>query len=233
MIRPLMRVKQGRLPSVRELYRRLLRVLGPQRWWPARTRFEVMVGAILTQNTTWHNVERAIAQLKTARALSAHRLARLRPQHVQRCIRSSGYFRQKAARLQTFSRWYISTYGASTRRMFRTDPWMLRQTLLQLPGIGPETADSILLYAGDQPVVVVDAYTRRIFRRHGLIQGDESYEAIQRMAMEQLPEDPRVFNEFHALLVAVGKRYCHRQDPECTECPLGTFPHHLEVITHG
>ena len=191
------------------------------------------MGAILTQNTNWHNVERAVTQLKTARALSAERLARLHPRRLQRFIHSTGYFRQKAQRLQTFSRWYLAAYGASPRRMFRTDLWTLRQTLLHLPGIGPETADSILLYAGGQPVLVIDAYTRRIFRRHGLIHGEESYDMVQRMAMERLPEDPRVFNEFHALLVAVGKRYCHRRDPDCTQCPLGDFPHHLEVTENG
>jgi endonuclease-3 related protein len=150
-------------------------------------------------------------------------------------IRSTGYFRQKAARLQGFSRWYRDTYGANVRRMFRTEPSALRQRLLGLSGIGPETADSILLYAGEQPVFVVDAYTRRILGRHRLIHGRESYEAIQRSVMDRLPENPRLFNEFHALLVAVGKRYCHRRDPRCADCPLGEFPRHLEdgARTHG
>lgn len=191
-----------------------------------------MVGAIVTQSTNWHNVERAMANVKQACALSARTMARLRPSVLRRLIRPSGYFTQKAARLKTFSRWYVARYGASPRRMFRTEPWTLRQELLGLPGIGPETADSILLYAGQQPVAVVDAYTRRIFRRHHLAEGDEPYEVIQRFVMDRLPEDPKVFNEFHALLVAVGKSYCHRRDPECDQCPLGEFPHHVEE-THA
>jgi len=224
---------QTSLPSLRQLYRRLLRALGPQQWWPAKSPFEVMVGAILTQGTNWHNVERAIARLKTAQALSARRLASLRASGIQPLIRSSGYFRQKTTRLQAFSRWYLATYGANVKRMFRTDRWRLRHELLQLSGIGPETADSILLYAGHQPVFVIDAYTRRILRRHQLIEGHEPYEVLQRVVMDRLPEDPQLFNEFHALLVAVGKRYCHRRDPDCARCPLGEFPYQLEETDHG
>ena len=186
-----------------------------------------MVGAIVTQNTAWLNVERAIANLKAAGLLSADGVARASSRRLERLLRPSGYFRQKAARLKTFSRWYRTTYEASPRRMFRTDPGTLRTQLLGISGIGPETADSILLYAGHQPVVVVDAYTRRIFHRHYLIHGDESYEELQRWTMDRLPEDPAVFNEFHALLVAAGKRYCHPRNPECARCPLGEFPHNL------
>ena len=222
-----------RRPSVRTLYERLFRSLGPQHWWPARSPFEVMVGAILTQATNWHNVERAIAQLKVARALSPKALATSRATTLQRLIRSAGYFKQKAHRLQVFSRWYLARYGANARRAFRTDPWTLRRQLLEIPGIGPETADSILLYAGHQPVVVVDAYTRRIFRRHELIAGDEPYDTIQQFVMDRLPENPMLFNEFHALLVEAGKRYCHRRNPECPRCPLGDLPRKLEVTDHG
>ena len=226
------RIRKERV-SVRQIYQRLLRSLGPQHWWPAHSPFEVMVGAILTQATNWHNVERAIARLKAAHALSASALATWRATTVQRLIRSAGYFKQKASRLRAFSRWYLTTYGASVRRMFRTDPWLLRGQLLEIPGIGPETADSILLYAGNEPVFVVDGYTRRIFRRHQLIAGDEPYDAIQRLVMDRLPEDPNLLNEFHALLVEVGKRYCHRRDPDCPHCPLGDLPRTLEVTDHG
>ena len=187
-----------------------------------------MVGAILTQNTSWDNVERAIRQLKQARALSARRIVGLKTSTLNRLIRSSGYFRQKTVALQTFSRWYLARYGGSVRRMFRTDPQVLRRALLDVKGIGEETADSILLYAGGQPVAVVDAYTRRIFRRHRLAKGDESYARLQRYVVDHLRGDARLYNEAHALLVAVGKRYCHTRHPDCACCPLGKFPHHLE-----
>jgi len=192
-----------------------------------------MVGAILTQNTNWHNVERTMTQLRAAGALHAKRLARLPRSLLQRLVWSSGFFKQKAARLQGFSRWYCATYGARPYRMFRTNPSVLRGELLKVPGIGPETADSILLYAGNQPVFVVGAYTRRIFTRHLLIEGHESYAEIQQFVMDRLPENPKVFNEMHALLVAVGKDYCHRQKPDCMHCPLGDFPHTLQRGVHG
>ena len=228
------RARRGRrLPTVPQLYQRLFRALGPQHWWPADTTFEMMVGAILTQATAWHNVERAIHQLKRAHGLSAKALAHLRTRRLQALIRPAGYFRQKAIRLQTFSRWYLKSYCANSRRMFRTDAWTLRGQLLELQGIGPETADSILLYAGNQPVFVVDAYTRRVFARHQLLKGDEPYDTIQQFVMDRLPEDPAMLNEFHALLVAAGKHYCHRHDPDCAHCPLGAFPHHPEVLEHG
>ncbi|MBI4354674.1 MAG: endonuclease III domain-containing protein [Candidatus Omnitrophica bacterium] len=187
-----------------------------------------MVGALLTQNTAWSNVEQAIGQLTRARALSPKALARARPTRLQRLIRSSGYFRQKAAVVQGFSRWYLSRYRGSPRMMFRVPLETLRRELLAVKGIGPETADSILLYAGRQPIVVIDAYTRRIFRRHHLIEGGESYDQLQRFVTQRLPRDVQLYNEFHALLVAVGKRYCRRRDPHCAACPLGVFPHQGE-----
>lgn len=187
-----------------------------------------MVGAILTQNASWRNVERSVRELRRARALSPRRLADLKPATLHRLIRSSGYFRQKTAALQTFSRWYLARYEGSVRRMFRTEPAALRQELIGVKGIGEETADSILLYAIGRPIAVIDAYTRRIFRRHGFIRGDESYRMLQRYVMTRLPGDAVLYNEAHALLVAVGKRYCHRRQPECACCPLGRFPHHGE-----
>ena len=189
----------------------------------------MIVGAILTQHTAWGNVERAIAQLRAARALSPRALARRRSAAVQRLIRPSGYFRQKTAVLQRFVRWYLTRYQGSARAMFRTPARRLRQELLGLKGIGPETADSILLYAGRRPIFVIDAYTRRIFQRHQLIPGRESYDELQRFCQDRLPRKVQLYNEFHALLVAVGKRYCHRTDPDCASCPLGKFPHHIEV----
>ena len=227
------RVRPRGVPSLMKIYRRLLRAFGPQHWWPANYPFEVMVGAILTQATAWHNVERAIDRLRHAGALSAERLAALPTDRLQAMIRPAGYFRQKAARLQAFSRWAMGRFQGRPGRMFRVEPQRLRAELLSISGIGPETADSILLYAGQQPVFVIDAYTRRIFARHDLIDGREPYDALQQFVMAQLPKDAHVFNEFHALLVALGKRHCHRRAPECARCPLGAFPHNVEVIDHG
>ena len=211
--------------SLRAIYRRLVRAVGPQGWWPASSPFEMMVGAILTQATSWHNVERAIARLKRAERLHPRRLLAMGRGRLERTVRPAGYFRQKAKRLRAFASWYVSRYAASPERMFRT-PWpALRQELLGLEGIGPETADSMLLYAGGKPVFVVDAYTTRVLRRHRLIGARATYDEVQRLAVRRLPVSVKVYNEFHALLVAVGKRFCHRRHPECRRCPLGDLPH--------
>ena len=216
---------RARRASLRLLYRRLLRTLGPQGWWPAQGPYEMMVGAILTQATNWHNVEQAIDRLKARGPLTARRILASQLRHVQRAIRPAGYFRQKAARLQAFTRWYVNRYGGQAARMFRI-PWpALREELLALHGIGPETADSMLLYAGGQPVFVVDAYTTRIFRRHRLIRANATYGQVQRLVMNGFPAPASVYNEFHALLVATGKRFCHRRQPDCEHCPLGALPH--------
>lgn len=215
--------------SVGLLYRRLRRAFGPQHWWPAESPFEVMVGAILTQATQWQNVEQAIDHLRQGRALTPQCLLKLPLAQLQRLIRPVGYFRQKAKRIRVFTRWYLSRYGADSARMFKT-PWTkLRRELLALWGIGPETADSILLYAGNQPVFVVDAYTHRVFRRHRLIRfkRQSNYEAIQHLVMQRLPRQAVVYNEFHALLVGVGKRFCHKQHPDCEHCPLEDLPRSL------
>ncbi|MBI2104883.1 MAG: endonuclease III domain-containing protein [Candidatus Omnitrophica bacterium] len=223
------RVVKGTPATLRIIYRRLLRAFGPQGWWPARTSFEMMAGAVLTQATNWRNVERAIERLRRAGALRPQRLLALRRGELEDAIRPAGYFRQKAKRLQAFARWYAARYAGSARRMFRT-PWpALRRELLGLHGIGPETADSILLYAGAQPVFVIDAYTIRVFARHRLLGRRAAYDAVQRLAMRALPADAALYNEFHALLVAVGKRYCHRRAPDCAQCPLGDLPHTIEV----
>ena len=207
------------------LYRRLSHAFGPQGWWPARSPFEMMVGAILAQATSWRNVERAIQRLKQVEGLRPQALLAMSRVRLERVIRPTGYFRQKAKRLRVFARWYVTRYGGVSRRMFRT-PWPeLRRELLVLHGIGPETADAMLLYAGAQPVCVVDAYTARVFRRHQLIRSDATYNEIQRVAMRSLPPSVTIYKEFHALFVAVGKRYCHRQHPDCQRCPLGAFPH--------
>jgi endonuclease-3 related protein len=247
---------------LRLIVRRLARRLGPQGWWPAESPYEMMVGAILTQATRWRNVEQAIARLKQRGWLTPQRLLASRLTHLQQAIRPAGYFRQKAARLRTFSAWYVTRYQGRVGRMARV-PWpTLRKELLALRGIGPETADAILLYAVRQPVFVVDAYTVRIFRRHhlltsgpvakwppeiaerfrGLSPGHAAhvtgrsgrrtvvgtraqYEQVQRWVMGHLPQDTMMYQESHALLVAVGKRFCHRRAPDCAHCPLGDMPH--------
>jgi len=201
------------------LYEHLLRRFGPQRWWPARSRFEVIVGAILTQNTSWTNVTRAVAALRAARLLTPHALDASPHSALTRLIRSSGYYNIKAKRLKQFTHFLLTRYGGNLRRMFRTEPQRLREELLAVSGIGQETADSILLYAGDRPFFVVDAYTRRVLERHGLIAGQATYGEIQQLFMDHLPADAALFNEYHALLVAVGKEYC-RKTPQCETCPL-------------
>lgn len=212
-------------PSLRVVYRSLSRALGPQGWWPAKGPFEMMVGAILTQATNWRNVEQALAHLRRHGGLGPRGLLEIPTLRLEKAIRPAGYFRQKAKRLRVFARWYMNRYQGSARRMFRT-PWrILRHELLGLHGIGPETADSMLLYAGQQPVFVVDAYTIRVFRRHQMVRPGATYDEVQHWAMREVPPRVAVYNEFHALLVAVGKRFCHRRDPDCHQCPMGNLPH--------
>lgn len=201
------------------LYRHLFRHFGPQRWWPARSRFEVIVGAILTQNTAWANVERAIAAMRGARLLNPRGIDAAPQEQLAQLIRSSGYYNMKAKRLKQFTRFLQTRYSGSVQRMCRTELQRLRPELLGISGIGEETADSILLYAGGRPIFVVDAYTRRVLERHGLSAEKTSYGEIQRLFTTHLPANPTLFNEYHALLVAVGKTYC-RKTPHCGSCPL-------------
>lgn len=205
---------------IRTIYRKLFRRFGPQHWWPGETPFEVAVGAILTQNTAWTNAHRAVLELKGRGLLHPNRLARIPQRRLAQLIRSSGYFNQKAERLRAFARFVVRRYGGGMGRMRRAPVSRLRRELLDIPGIGPETADSILLYALEKPVFVVDAYTRRILARHSLVDWDASYDQIQGLFQRALPRDQRLFNEYHALLVAVGKGLCKRSQPRCPECPL-------------
>ena len=204
-------------------YESLFAHLGPQNWWPARTPFEVIVGAILTQNTSWTNVERAIANLRREHLLNPRALERVPFARLAGLIRSSGYFRQKSKKLKAFVRFLRAEYSGSLARMFRTATLELREKLLAVHGIGPETADSILLYAGKKDVFVVDAYTRRIFSRHGWVPGDVSYEELRSKIEAALPRNVSRYNEFHALLVMAGKNWCRTREPRCSECPLGKF----------
>lgn len=206
--------------DLQKLYERLLAHFGPQHWWPGDSPFEICVGAILTQNTNWANVERAIANLKKERVLTPARLYGLNSRKTAQLIRPSGYYRLKAKRLRNFLQLVMSTYRGSFARMKRVALPALRVDLLSVNGIGPETADSILLYAFDKPSFVVDAYTKRVFQRHHLISEQATYDDVQAYCMGQLPEDAWLFNEFHALIVRLGKEYCLKNNPKCRICPL-------------
>ncbi len=211
------------VPEIEGYYRALFAALGPQHWWPARTPFEVIVGAILTQNTAWVNVERALANLRREQLLTPLALERVSVARLARLIRPSGYFRQKAKKLKAFLRFLRKEHGGSLKRMFHTPTAELREKLLRVHGIGPETADSILLYAGNHPVFVVDAYTKRILERHGLAGEKAGYEDVRRLFEQNLPGDTRLYNEYHGLLVNVGKNWCRARSPRCDTCPLGAF----------
>jgi Uncharacterized protein related to Endonuclease III len=208
---------------LRAYFDSLLAAHGPQHWWPGRTRFEIIVGAILTQNTSWSNVEGALRNLRSARLLSPDAVRRVRSDKLARLLRPSGYFRQKAKTLKCFVEFLYASHGGSLARLFRTPTTILRHQLLSLRGIGPETADAILLYAGNHSVFVVDAYSRRILERHGLVHSKASYDEIRSLFETSLPDDQGLFNEFHALLVHVGKTYCRPGNPRCSGCSLARF----------
>ncbi len=206
-----------------EVYAALFKAYGPQYWWPGDTPFEVMVGAVLTQNTAWSNVEKAIANLKCEGVLTPRGIGRLRQQRLAALIRPSGYFNIKARRLKSLVDLILAGYGGSVRRMLGDEPSALRSNLLAVNGVGPETADSILLYAAGRPVFAVDAYTRRIFTRHGFLSEEEGYDDFQRFFMKHLPADTALFNEYHALIVRAGKECCRKSKPVCAVCSLGRF----------
>jgi len=240
--------------QLRDFYLVLSRAWGPQHWWPARSRFEVIAGAFLTQNTSWTNVERALGQLRHARLLSVDGIRQTSLARLEQLVRSAGYYRQKAQRLKNFVCYLDRRYGGSLARMFAQPTPRLRSELLELNGIGPETADSILLYAGGHETFVVDTYTRRVLERHGLAQSNTPYDEI-RLSFERAlvavatgnmgaaanPGRPathapspasrmrrsplaQVFNEMHGLIVRVGKNHCLKALPRCHECPLARFP---------
>lgn len=210
-------------PQFTQYYDALFTAHGPQHWWPARTPFEVIVGAILTQSTSWSNVELAILALRREQLLSPLAIERVSLPRLSRLIRSSGYYRQKARKLKAFVHFLRGQYGGSLHRMFATPTSQLRRQLLAVHGIGPETADSILLYAGNHPVFVVDAYTRRILERHHLAHGKQSYDEIQQLFEQNLPASAPLFNEYHALIVHTAKHFCRKSAPRCAECALQPF----------
>ena len=207
-----------------KIYSKLYQAYGPRDWWPGETSFEVMVGAILTQNTSWRNVEKAIKKLKEKKVLRPEGIHYLKKSQLTPLIKSSGYYRVKAGRLKAFLSFLYEEFDGDLKRMGREKLGELREKLLQVNGIGPETADSILLYGLKKPIFVVDAYTRRILSRHQIILEKASYEEIQKLFMDHLPLDEKLFNEYHALLVYLGKTVC-KKIPRCDICPLMGIEH--------
>ena len=203
-----------------KIYKSLYDYFGPLNWWPGATPFEVMVGAILTQNTSWSNVEKAINNLKKENLLEPRKLYRINQEELAQLIKPSGYYNIKAGRLKNFVSIFVNDFEGSTEKMFSGDGRKLRKKLLNVNGIGPETADSILLYAGRKPFFVVDAYTKRIFSRHKLISKDSTYYEIQEFFIKNLDKDVKLFNEFHAQIVMLGKTICTSKNPDCAKCPI-------------
>jgi endonuclease-3 related protein len=206
-------------PALADIYCRLLGRFGPQHWWPAEEPFEVIVGAILTQSAAWGNVEKAIKNLRGAGALSPQALRKLPRAKLAELVYPCGYYNAKALKLKAFALWLGNHYQDDLNKLFALGAADLRRHLLDVHGIGQETADSIILYAAGKPVFVIDAYTRRIMGRLGLAPERDSYAAYQALFMENLPGDAKIFNEYHALLVCLGKKVCRRQ-PLCADCCL-------------
>ncbi len=202
-----------------EIYKRLYRAFGPQYWWPGESPFEIAVGAILTQNTNWGNVEKAIENLKREKVLSAKSIHEIRVDKLASLIKPAGYFNVKAKRLKTFIGFLMNEHHGSMKRMKNEKMQTLRAKLLKVNGVGPETADSILLYALEKPVFVIDAYTKRVLSRHGIMEHEKPYEEFQELFHSSLKRDVKLFNEYHALFVRLGKTYC-RKKPRCEKCPL-------------
>lgn len=238
--------------QIQQIYTTLSRAWGPQHWWPAQSRFEVIVGALLTQNTSWSNVELAMRQLRAAKVLSVSGIRDIEIEKLEKLIRSSGYFRQKAHRLQNFVGFLAAKYDGSLTRMFSQPTTKLREELLSLNGVGPETADSILLYAGQHPVFVIDAYTRRIATRHQITADSGGYEELRtifehalgslsvpstrgtflpegashppsRMSLAKRCSTSQVYNDMHGFMVGIGKNYCRKAKPDCARCPLAAL----------
>ena len=216
---------QDREVILREIYGRLLSAYGPQHWWPADEPFEVIVGAILTQSTAWSNVEKAIANLKAACALSTAALHQMPIDRLARLIRPSGYYNAKARKLKAFVERLLADYDSDLGKLFDLDTVSLRRELLSIHGVGEETADSIILYAARRPVFVIDAYTERILSRLGIAPPDQTYSAYQQLFTQELSPDEALFNEYHALLVRHGKDIC-RKIPRCDDCCLVPLCHH-------
>jgi len=214
--------------TLAEIYQLLFERFGPQHWWPGETPFEIITGAILTQNTSWANVEKAIANLKSADLLTAEKLHDIEVSELAELVRPAGYYNMKARRLKNFVIWLFDNYNGKLTNLEHVDTEQLRVELLGIKGIGRETADSILLYALDREIFVVDAYTARVAFRHMLIEQDADYEQLRELFQSNLSQDRQLFNEYHALLVRVGKEYC-KPKAKCSGCPVEKLPHTLDV----
>lgn len=210
---------------INNIYRLLYEKYGPQGWWPGDSGLECILGAILTQNTSWTNVEKAIHNLKNLDLISVEKLNQLRTDELAELIRPSGYYNQKAIKIKNFISFLSENYQGKLENMLEEEAWVLRNKLLQIKGIGPETADSILLYSANKPIFVIDAYTHRIFSRHALVPEQTNYNEMQEIFMDSLEKNVELFNEYHALIVKVGKEHCKKQKPICTGCPLESDPH--------
>ncbi len=202
-----------------EMYHLLCKAFGPQRWWPGETPFEIAVGAILTQNTNWGNVEKAINNLKKQKSLNAKTMHNMADKKLALLIKPAGYYNIKTKRLKNFLDFFTNHYKGSIEKMKTEDKEALREKLLNINGIGPETADSILLYALEKPIFVIDAYTKRVLKRHNVVSEKADYYELQEIFHKNLPQDTTLFNEFHALFVKLGKDFC-RTKPRCEACPL-------------
>lgn len=219
-------MNRGRRELLREIYHRLLAALGPQHWWPADTPMEVIIGAILTQNTSWKNVKQAIGRLREKKLLHLEELNRVSLQELAALIRSSGYYNQKARKLKAFCDHVGTHWNGNLARFLAQEIEPLRQELLSIFGIGQETADSIILYAAHKPTFVVDAYTHRICSRHGWVSEELTYGELRDFFEGALEPDVRFFQEYHALFVRTGHAYC-RRTPQCASCPLDSYPVYL------
>ena len=204
---------------IKEIYQALFKRFGPQNWWPADTAFEVIVGAVLTQNTNWKNVEKAIVNLKQENCLSIDRMQKISLEQLARMIKPAGYFNVKAKRLKNVVGFILERYNGSITAMHKQQTDVLREELLSINGVGPETADSILLYALNKSVFVVDAYTRRFMVRHNLVSAKAEYHDIQKLFSNALSDEKKCFNEYHALIVKLAKDFC-KTVPQCEQCPL-------------
>lgn len=206
-----------------DIFQKMFDFFGPQHWWPASSPFEVAVGAILTQNTNWRNVEKAIENLKKNNLMTPEGILETSESELKSLIKSAGYYTQKAHRLKEFCKYLKEKYNGDIEKMRQQDISKLRNELLSIKGIGKETADSILLYALEKPVFVVDAYTYRVLYRHRIVEEGISYDGIQELFHDNIENNAELFNEYHALLVKTGKEYCKKSLPRCSECPLKEF----------